>query len=158
MSQRKGLADLFAAMKLLKNEPISLSILGQPSMPIEFYRENLTNLIITSLFEQKVREIMKEHDALILPSIIEGRALVQQEALSCGLPIIVTPNAGGEDLIEKGITGYIVPIRSPDKIAESALDLFEKRKSINDIKEQCIRKSSEYSWTDYANKIINFSL
>ena len=65
------------------------------------------------MFEQKVREIMKEHDALILPSIIEGRALVQQEALSCGLPIIVTPNAGGEDLIEKGITGYIVPIRSP---------------------------------------------
>ena len=159
MSQRKGLADLFAAMKLLKNEPISLSILGQPSMPIEFYREKINEFnYYPPCSNKKVREIMKEHDALILPSIIEGRALVQQEALSCGLPIIVTPNAGGEDLIEKGITGYIVPIRSPNKIAESVLDLFEKRKSINDIKEHCIRKSSEYSWTDYANKIINFSL
>ena len=26
---------------------------------------------------------MRMHDALILPSIVEGRALVQQEALSC---------------------------------------------------------------------------
>ena len=40
-----------------------------------------------------------------LPSIVEGRALVQQEALSCGLPIIVTSNAGGEDLIDEGLTG-----------------------------------------------------
>ena len=47
MSQRKGLADLFEAMKLLKGEPISLSILGQPSMPMEFYRKIWLTLIIT---------------------------------------------------------------------------------------------------------------
>ena len=62
---------------------------------------------------------MKEHDALVLPSIVEGRALVQQEALSCGLPIIVTPNTGGEDLVEEGVTGHLVSIRSPEKIAKA---------------------------------------
>ena len=99
MSQRKGLADLFEAMKLLKGEPISLSILGQPSMPMEFYRKQFAEFeYFPPCSNQKVREIMKAHDALVLPSIVEGRALVQQEALSCGLPIIVTPNAGGEDL------------------------------------------------------------
>ena len=30
---------------------------------------------------------MKQHDALVLPSIVEGRALVQQEALACGVPV-----------------------------------------------------------------------
>ena len=68
----------------------------------------------------KVCAIMKEHDALVLPSIIEGRALVQQEALSCGIPIIVTENAGGKDLINEGITGHLVPIRSPEKIAKKS--------------------------------------
>jgi glycosyltransferase involved in cell wall biosynthesis len=120
MSQRKGLADLFEAMKLLKGEPISLSILGQPSMPMEFYRKQFSEFeYFPPCSNQKVREIMKAHDALVLPSIVEGRALVQQEALSCGLPIIVTPNAGGEDLVEEGITGHLVPIRSPEKIAEA---------------------------------------
>ena len=52
-------------------------------------------------------------------------ALVQQEALSCGIPIIVTPNAGGEDLIVDGITGHLVPIRSPEKIAEKVLSLLK---------------------------------
>ena len=63
----------------------------------------------------------------MLPSIVEGRALVQQEALSCGLPIIVTPNAGGEDLVEEGITGHLVPIRSPEKIAEAISSLLADR-------------------------------
>ena len=44
---------------------------------------------------------MSRHDALLMPSIVEGRALVQQEALSCGLPVIATSNAGGEDLVMK---------------------------------------------------------
>ena len=43
MSQRKGLADLFEAMKILKKEPVKLSILGQPSMPGDFYRKELSN-------------------------------------------------------------------------------------------------------------------
>ena len=128
MSQRKGLADLFEAMKLLKGEPISLSILGQPSMPMEFYRKQFAEFeYFPPCSNQKVREIMKAHDALVLPSIVEGRALVQQEALSCGLPIIVTPNAGGEDLIEEGITGHLVPIRSPEKIAEAIRAMIENR-------------------------------
>jgi hypothetical protein len=30
-----------------------------------------------------------------------------------GLPLIVTRNAGGDDLIAEGETGFLVPIRSP---------------------------------------------
>ena len=43
---------------------------------------------------------------------------MQQEAMLCGLPIIVTANAGGEDLIDEGKTGYLVPIDSPEILAE----------------------------------------
>jgi hypothetical protein len=53
MSQRKGLADLFEAMKLLKGEPISLSILGQPSMPMEFYRKQFAEFLISHLVQIK---------------------------------------------------------------------------------------------------------
>ena len=53
------------------------------------------------------------------------RALVQQEALSCGTPLIVTPNAGAEDLIDEGLTGFIIPFRNPEKIAEKILNLME---------------------------------
>ncbi len=35
---------------------------------------------------------MQSCDVLVLPSIVEGRALVQQEAMACGLPVIATKN------------------------------------------------------------------
>tara|TARA_B100000035_G_scaffold141899_1_gene120728 strand:- start:3292 stop:4542 length:1251 start_codon:yes stop_codon:yes gene_type:complete len=159
MSQRKGLADLFEAMKLLSGEPVSLSILGQPSMPMEFYRKQLAEFAyFPPCPNLKVREIMKEHDALVLPSIVEGRALVQQEALSCGLPIIVTPNAGGEDLVDEGITGHLIPIRSPEKIATAIRTLIAKGRKIDEIRQLCQTKAKQYSWASYAQRIIDFNL
>ncbi|MEK9772136.1 MAG: glycosyltransferase family 4 protein [Opitutae bacterium] len=159
MSQRKGLADLFEAMKLLKKEAVTLSILGQPSMPMEFYRKQLPNFeYYKPCANSQVKKIMQQHDALVLPSIVEGRALVQQEALACGLPIIVTPNAGGEDLIEDGVTGYLVPIRSPRDIAEKIMTLLTHKCSRIDISHKCSEKASDYSWAVYARKIIDFNL
>jgi glycosyltransferase involved in cell wall biosynthesis len=159
MSQRKGLADLFEAMKLLHGEPVSLSILGQPSMPMEFYRKQLAEFAyFRPCSNNKVRAIMKEHDALVLPSIVEGRALVQQEALSCGLPIIVTPNAGGEDLVEDGKTGHLVPIRSPKKIAEAIRLMIENKNHKEEIRKLCQIKAKQYSWASYAQRIIDFNL
>ena len=159
MSQRKGLADLFEAMKLLNCEPVSLSILGQPSMPIDFYRKQFSEFkYFPPCSNQKVRAIMKGHDALVLPSIVEGRALVQQEALSCGLPIIVTANAGGEDLVEEGTTGYLVPIRSPEKIAEAISSMMANSKTRYEIQKLCQKKAREYTWENYAQNIIDFNL
>jgi len=101
---------------------------------------------------------MKVHDALVLPSIVEGRALVQLEALSCGLPIIVTTNAGGEDLVEEGITGHLVPIRSPEKIAEAIRAMIVNKNSKEKIRKLCQKKSMQYTWANYAQKIIDFNL
>ncbi len=159
MSQRKGLADLFEAMKLLKGEPVSLSILGQPSMPTEFYRKQFSEFeYFPPCSNKKVRAIMKEHDALVLPSIVEGRALVQQEALSCGLPIIVTPNTGGEDLVVEGKTGYMVPIRSPEKIKEAVNVLLANNINKSEVQQLSQKKATQYSWASYAQKIIDFNL
>ena len=159
MSQRKGLADLFEAMKLLKKDSVKLSVLGQPSMPMDFYRRQFSEFeYIPPCANHFVREIMKKHDVLVLPSIIEGRALVQQEALSCGIPLVVTPNAGGTDLIIEGITGYLIPIRSPEEIAKKIISLKEIQNSRKDIALSCIEKANSYSWTDYANRIIDFNL
>ena len=100
---------------------------------------------------------MKTHDALVLPSIVEGRALVQQEALSCGLPIIVTPNAGGEDLVMEGSTGHLVPIRSPEKIAEAVRAMIENKINKKEIRKLCQLKANQYSWLSYAQRIIDFN-
>jgi glycosyltransferase involved in cell wall biosynthesis len=159
MSQRKGLADLFEAMNQLKTQTITLSVLGQPSMPMSFYRDRYSQFeYIAPCTNEQVRRVMGKHDVLVLPSIVEGRALVQQEALSCGLPLIVTPNAGGDDLIEKEKTGFLTPIRNPQALAEKIEWFCDHQTELPEMTKLCREKARNYSWTEYAQKIINFCL
>jgi glycosyltransferase involved in cell wall biosynthesis len=48
----------------------------------------------------------------------EGLALVQAQAMACGVTVIATTNTGAEDLFTDGVEGFIVPIRSPEAIRE----------------------------------------
>jgi starch synthase len=55
---------------------------------------------------------------MVLPSLEEGMAMVQAQALACGCPVIASTNTGGADLFTDGREGYVVPIRDPTAIAE----------------------------------------
>lgn len=74
----------------------------------------------------------RRSSVFVMASIEEGQAVVQAQALACGLPLICSANTGGEDFLARrggaearsaqGIqefpAGYVVPARSPDAIAE----------------------------------------
>jgi glycosyltransferase involved in cell wall biosynthesis len=156
MTQRKGLADVFAAMQLLRGSNVELTVMGSSILPLKFYRDRLPAFKYEPPRpHSEVLRLMRNCDLLILPSIVEGRALVQQEALSCGLPLIVTRNAGGEDLIETGKTGFLVPIRSPDRIAERITWFEEHRSELREMRACARRKALEYSWQRYSSKILS---
>jgi hypothetical protein len=154
MSQRKGLADLFQAMKLLRPGDIQLVVMGSPIAPMAFYRKQYAPFIHEApRSQQRVLALMASCDVLALPSIVEGRALVQQEAMSRGLPLVATRNAGGEDLIDEGRTGFLVPIRAPEEIA-ARLDLLANDPALLETMSGAARlKATEYTWRDYAARI-----
>lgn len=55
---------------------------------------------------------------MVLPSVQEGLAMVQAQAMACGCPVIASENTGSRDLFSDGCEGYIVPIRMSDAITE----------------------------------------
>jgi glycosyltransferase involved in cell wall biosynthesis len=156
MSQRKGLGDLFAAVKKLNNPNIELVVMGELQAPMEFYRNELSDFTYEHVRpNHEVLSLMKSCDVFCLPSIVEGRALVMQEAMSQGLPLIITPNTGGEDLIIEGETGFLVPIRSPDKIAEKLTWFLENRSDISRMGNMAKLHAEKYTWEKYGNLIAN---
>ena len=156
MTQRKGLADLFAAVKLLNRSDVELVVIGSLLMPMEFYRAHLPDFTYEPTRpHQAVLQLMESCDVFVLPSIVEGRALVQQEAMSCGLPLIVTANAGGEDLIDEGKTGFLVPIRSPEKIAEKIAWFANNRHKLNEMSTLARQKAAQITWNNYCKKILS---
>ena len=111
LTQRKGLADLFKAVEILNTKHVELVLLGTLMDDLQFYRKQLPTFTYEPpRAHQDVLNLMETCDIFCLPSIVEGRALVMQEAMSRSLPLIITPNTGGEDLIYKE-SGFLVPIR-----------------------------------------------
>lgn len=60
-------------------------------------------------------ELYQSADVFVFPSLLEGSAKVNFEALACGLPVVVTPNAGS--VARDGEEGYTVPVRDPAALA-----------------------------------------
>jgi glycosyltransferase involved in cell wall biosynthesis len=96
---------------------------------------------------------MQSCDIFCLPSLVEGRALVMQEAMSQGLPIIITPNTGGEDLIISGCTGFLVPIRNPEAIAQKINWFIDNKCRIAKMSKKAKNHALKYSWENYAETI-----
>jgi glycosyltransferase involved in cell wall biosynthesis len=156
MGQRKGLGDLFAAMKLLAGENIELVVLGSPMESMDFYKGQYAGFTHEkSRPHSEVLALMRSCDVFCLPSIVEGRALVMQEAMSQGLPVVITPNTGGADLVIEGRTGFLVPIRSPEKIAERLAWLNQHRTELVGMKEQAASHAAGYSWTAYGDAVVD---
>lgn len=57
-------------------------------------------------------------DLFVFPTVEDGYPVVLAQAQACGLPILTTTNCSGPDLVEEGHTGWVVPIRRPDRLGE----------------------------------------
>jgi starch synthase len=123
MSLRKGVPYLLAAYAKVRHPKKSLSFAGVPNgQIIDLMRRRglwpQDVRLLGHVPQPRLKEIMSRSHAMVLPSIEEGLAMVQAQALACGCPVIGTEHTGAEDLFADGKEGYIVPIRRADEIAE----------------------------------------
>ena len=116
---RKGVPYLLEAFANLKHPKKTLTIAGyvQENLRAALKRLPLENVqFLGPIPQAEMVERMSRSHVLVLPSIEEGLALVQAEAMACGCPVIGSTNSGGDDLYTDGVEGFIVPIRDPKAI------------------------------------------
>ena len=68
---------------------------------------------------EKVMQLLRHSHLLLLPSVEEGIANVVLEAMALGVPVISTDCGGMAEVIEDGVNGFLVPVRSPSAIADA---------------------------------------
>ena len=129
VSLRKGIPYLLQAFARFRHPNKRLRIIGSvpPELKPLFATLPRVGVEFLGTFPQpELVKFMSQSHVMVLPSVEEGLALVQGQALACGCPIIASTATGAEDLFSDGVEGFIVPIRSPDAIADRLQQLADE--------------------------------
>ncbi len=118
---RKGLDILLDALEpLWSQQPdLSLSIVGSGEEEASLRRRVVASAIDDrvrfegSLPADQIPRRIAQADALILPSRWDGWGLVVNEALSVGVPAVVSDRCGAVDLIDAGVNGWVFRSEDP---------------------------------------------
>ncbi len=89
-------------------------------------------------------------DIFIFTTIHDGYAVVLSQAVASGLPIIATPNSSAPDIIIEDKTGWIVPIRSPEKFVERLEWCHNHRQELADMVHQVYDNFQPRDWSNVA--------
>jgi glycosyltransferase involved in cell wall biosynthesis len=121
---RKGIARLLDAARELGSVPIEFSLVGPSDI------SNLSQLLsrhanvrwLGAVPRAEVERYYLEADVFILPTLSDGFALTQLEALARGLPVIATGRCG--EAVRHLENGLLLTDPSPGAITEVLLRCF----------------------------------
>lgn len=75
--------------------------------------------------QDAVAEALAGADALVLPSFAEGVPVTLMEAMASGLPVLATRVGGISELVEDGVSGYLVPPGNVEALTRRMRDLLD---------------------------------
>ena len=107
---------------------------------------------------EQLAELFCEVDLAIMPSRTEGFGLAALEALSAGLPVLVSENSGLGKALEKVTDGLNCVVKSEDsrKWANAIKAVREKDREIRLRETELLRAAyaKEYSWQEQCDKLV----
>jgi glycosyltransferase involved in cell wall biosynthesis len=110
---RKGAHHLLEAARRIAGEPVEFHFVG----PVEIARPTATAANVVwhgAVSREEAARYYAASDVFALPTLSDGFALTQLEALSHGLPLIVTKNCAR--VVEHGRNGWTLPSPSANEI------------------------------------------
>ena len=99
---------------------------------------------------QQVKEWMDASDCFVLFSNYETAAVVLEEAVACGLPIISTPVGIAEELQVRGVE--ILPVGDVDKLVEAMSAMIDNVDKFD--KEKIKAKATQYSFDKVGRQLV----
>lgn len=119
---RKGYVYLLRALRSMGTGKVRLRIAGATGDRdnASLFARERAGLEIEAAPDDALA-VYQQSELLIIPTLEDGLPFVLVEGLACGLPIIVTSEAGAGECVRPGRSGWVVPAADADAIA-AALD------------------------------------
>ena len=141
---RKGIPYLVEAAKLLSGKDVQITVAGPIGISTEAVASAPANMkFIGRVTRDQAASIYQQADVFVLPTISDGFAITQIEAMSHGLPVIATANCG--EVVSDGVDGRIVPARDARALAEAIEGYAADRKQLRAASAAAREKARQFS-------------
>ena len=154
---RKGVQYLLEAFNQLQLSNSELLLVGGPQpeiYPLLRKYEGLYRLT-GRISDSELGWHFSQSSVFVLPSVEDGWGHVTLEAMSCGLPAIVSTHAGSADAIHEGINGFTVPPCDDESIAEKLDFLYENQDIAIEMGKNAKSMVQRRTWDEYGQQMMS---
>lgn len=153
---QKGTHYLIEAMAELDLKNAELLLIGSPNRQLQALLEKYEGdyNLVSHIPHLELYKVYSQSSAYVLPSIQEGLAVVQAEAMACGVPVICSTHTGGEDVIRDGVDGFVVPARDVTALKEKILYLYEHEEERRAMGQSALKRAQEFTWKHFGDRIV----
>lgn len=149
---RKGVHLLFDALQRT-SVPIRLLLAGGVSKTIEkecaamLSKPNIVRLGYVS----DVGAVYRSADVFVFPSLEEGGPMVTYEAMSLGVPVVVSPMGAGA-IARDGLDGFVIPPHDVDAMAAAFDRLWREPELRRAMGESSRERAKDFTWEKVAKR------
>ena len=123
---RKGVGQLFDAIKMLAVEPVDFTFAGPVGVRIPDEISKLPNVRFLGPVDKATAErLYRDSDVFLFPTLSDGFGLTQLEAMGHGLPVVASTYCG--QVVEDRISGLVLSEVTREAIADAIMQLVRDR-------------------------------
>jgi glycosyltransferase involved in cell wall biosynthesis len=140
---RKGIPYLIEAARRLIDEDIVFTVAG----PIDIDSSKVADAPVNMNFVGPIPRIdtvacYRDADVFVLPTVSDGFALTQLEAMAAGLPVVTTQRCG--DVVDDGVDGRLIDACNAASLADALGQLSQNRDQVAMMSSAALAKSGQF--------------
>ena len=157
----KGLEYLIKAEPMITNEvPNAKIVIAGTGDNFKKYEEMMANRDNFNVHNYHISykegaELFQRCSVVVLPYIDASQSAVVPIAYAFKKPVVVTDVGAIPEIVDDGVTGFIVPPRNPEALADAIVKLLKDDKLRKEMGENAYKKlKTDLSWNNIAEKTI----
>jgi glycosyltransferase involved in cell wall biosynthesis len=147
---RKGIQYLIEAAKSLPK--VRFVVAGPIGIREERVRSAPENVVFGGRVQRNsIGSLYQQAHVFVLPTLSDGFAITQLEAMAHGLPVITTSNCG--EVVTDGVDGLIVPAANSEALAAAIARLDANRKELVAMSKRAFDRADQFELPKNAQQI-----
>ena len=147
---KKGLSCLLEAAVLMQKSNLRIAVVGKDDLsPFRalLARPGLASAVQFFPVHPDPEIYYAAADVYVGPSLEDAFALPPLEAMACGVPAIVSRQAGVSEIVTHGVDGYILENpEQPEELAKLIASLYEDAPLRQRLSEKAAETARQYTW------------